>query len=1274
MRNPEEERRDAVYASFVDCGLSDRQVEMATKYVNGEAAVCDLGITQKLPFKNGNGLLPIAENVTKIADRLERHKEYEMGGRYIEILYQIFGANMYGAYGQIQEGRKFVPAKTRIALEATQAVRYHNLGYDTYKRLLAISSDRDILRAAMEYTDKSAGGTDFLILTAMFYGGPKDEHWDGKPIWAAKPNAAEKKPAENLTVENAFRGLLGSLFGNSVSKAPAGNASSGQAAVQSSVSMEENAYTRKYPQEFKRYEEMFPEVLEMLFYGGIPANVKAAMQSFLREKDLRKPIPTEILSFTANAAKGILPREGGFFMSYAAVNYRLSPVIFQFLRIFLSGDLSQKGLQYIYYSTPKNNMEQEIRRWRADFQVNDVIFITLLSSRWTHQNSSMQLDKAISDKLLAEMTKENPDAFVQAIRQADSNTGKLLVEAAKRSGNNAFIQEELQPLLKSDQGATQQKIMDQIVPQNDRGLVVDVTSYLKGEKGIDVVLPWESALARTGNYYQNHSGVLINYAAVYGQDVFYDRCIAFLALRQSESSVLGFCGKTSYGFEVPYFQKLMESIENGRLPVRNRLIICSLIYESYRGTKEDKWKALDQYFSKVLKERRAETIDAFQNGSVTGRLLGIELLGRDANAYKAELMSFLGESAKQVKEALVKVYGAHPEWMDDFLQILKTSKKGAERELAAAVLAKYPDILSHREELNAVIEQEKSKKVIDLLREILQGNEGKETGVEGMAAESLTPENFVRECHKGGKKRGLAWIYDNETMPVVHFKTDETGGSTDNGADAAQPAENSGSADTASEEYLQAVLLAYSGMPTPGINKTVHILTDCLDQAELAAYVDVVYEKFLQQGAEPKKKWVLYAAAIHGGVKMVPKLLHQISEWAENSRGAIASEAVKALALNDSPTALLIVDGMARKYKHKQVRKAAQDAMTFAAQQLGLTVEELADRIVPDLGFDERMERHFDYGARSFTVRISPDLDIEVKDETGKKLKSLPAVGKNDDEEKASAALEEFKELKKLMKTTVKTQATRLDLAMSLDRKWTAENWKKLFVKNPLMHQFAISLIWGNYRDGKLMQTFRYLEDGTFNTVEEEEYELPEDGMIGLVHPIELEKETIDAWKEQLSDYEITQSVEQLDRPVFTLTEEEKESKTLERFGGKILNGLSLSGKMTGQGWSKGSPQDAGVYFSFYRKDAEAGYGAELHFSGSYIGDENDEVTVYEAAFYTAEDAEKYVGASYGRIPKGDKELRLGAISERYMSEIIYQLTKATASSQETDEKWRKTR
>ncbi len=91
----------------------------------------------------------------------------------------------------------------------------------------------------------------------------------------------------------------------------------------------------------------------------------------------------------------------------------------------------------------------------------------------------------------------------------------------------------------------------------------------------------------------------------------------------------------------------------------------------------------------------------------------------------------------------------------------------------------------------------------------------------------------------------------------------------------------------------------------------------------------------------------------------------------------MACEAVNALALSPVSEALLKVDGIASKFKFRQVKAAAAKALEFAAGQLGITREELSDRIVPDLGFNERMERVFDYGARSFTVSITPELEIQ---------------------------------------------------------------------------------------------------------------------------------------------------------------------------------------------------------------------------------------------------------------------------------------------------------
>ena len=98
--------------------------------------------------------------------------------------------------------------------------------------------------------------------------------------------------------------------------------------------------------------------------------------------------------------------------------------------------------------------------------------------------------------------------------------------------------------------------------------------------------------------------------------------------------------------------------------------------------------------------------------------------------------------------------------------------------------------------------------------------------------------------------------------------------------------------------------------------------------------------------------------------------------------------------------------------------------------------------------------------------------------------------------------------------------------------------------------------------------------------------------------------------------------------------------------------------------------QDAGGFYTYYREDPEVGIGVELHFSGTYVGMMGEDVTIYDVRFYKAGSVERgsYV---YDEADK-EKAYLLKDIPARYFSEIVLQLTKATASSQSRDEDWRK--
>lgn len=686
--------------------------------------------------------------------------------------------------------------------------------------------------------------------------------------------------------------------------------------------------------------------------------------------------------------------------------------------------------------------------------------------------------------------------------------------------------------------------------------------------------------------------ILCTYKKMAGWDEFACRFIIFSSL-----TCMGYGTFTSFtSYTLPAEEKRnMDAFVNalivGELPTRDCITVLTSLYDNWYQDNAEKLieEAIQEHF--VTPVALDILADVAQNGSSATRILaikGLDALSADhvcAEGARRALTACAGDTSKQVQELLAERYIRHPDWEQDYLDML-SSKKTAVRSLAVRILAGI-DTEKYRSTLEGALAVEKNAKVTDQITALL--------GVPvATGADGRTPEDLVSQLLKGGKKRKVHWLLE-QSLPVVH-RTDE----------AKTPA---------SENQIAALFVAYADLGRIGRSDTATAIATDLDKKDLEALACEVWELWFKAGSQSKTKWVLPFVAVFGGATMTSKLIRAINDWPQNARGAIACDAVTALSVSPDPAALVTVDSISRKFKFRQVKAAAATALENAAKELGITTEELADRIVPSLDFAPDGTRIFDYGPRKFIVRLTPSLELAVNTDAGKAVKAMPAPGKTDDAEKAAAAYETYKALKKQIKTTVTAQHARLELALSAQRCWDTDAWRKLFVENPIMHQFAISLIWGVYENGELKETFRYMEDGSFNTADEEEYSLPDGANIGLVHPIELNEDTLNTWKQQLEDYEITQSIQQLSRPVFRLPAEQAQAPSLETAAGRILSALSLSGKLQGMGW--------------YR--------------GSYCYD----------------------------VPQKEHIILLGQVPARYYSEIVWQLERATASAAETAPDWR---
>lgn len=902
----------------------------------------------------------------------------------------------------------------------------------------------------------------------------------------------------------------------------------------------------------------------------------------------------------------------------AYMNYVLSPKLHAMVA-FCAAANAEETLNILEKADLRNELRFQSGNFDKMFQIPAHCLISW-AARHNHKH------------ILTVQFQENRQIFLEVYHKEDFDASNVMLAVIKTQDSRLY-----QDIKEDNQSGQQDKMIQCLLPQDPQAAVL-IKDYLRGNIPAGSLYPQE-ALLRANSYYSSGRArsIINSYLSIYPKDEFVRRCQVLMVIQENAYFFTQNMRSVKDGQKV--CQELFSDLEKEGVDMLHQLkaviLIDQYLYE--QKAKNEFENTVIAIFEAYLQDKQEEVLWAFQKSEALGRCFGLKVMERHAETYQQEILSFAQDSAKMVREQLLTILQKHSEWEEAIFQLLQ-SKKASEREMAVKVLLHWNQP-TYQEMLQRALDIEKNGKVRKLLEDAFDMTTDNIPG-------ERSQEEVVKELHKGGKKRGLAWAYETPFSKVYKKNGEE--------------------ADT---EYLQALLLCYSSLGTPGFSKDAMFLAEPLEETDLALYMNELFDKWLDGGAESKKKWVLYAASIHGGGEMVKRLQQQIQQWPQHSRGAIAAEAVQALALSPAPQALLTVDSIARKFKFKQVKAAASKALEFAAAQLNLTREELADKIVPSLGFDENMERKFDYGSRSFTITITPALEIEIFGEDGKRLKNMPAPGKKDDEKKAAAAYSEFKLMKKQMKDTVASQRQRLEQALSTERLWTIDAWKELFVKNPVMHQFAIGLIWGIYEERTLKQTFRYMEDGSFNTEEEEELLLPVQGKIGLVHPIELTDDTRQAWVEQLADYEVLQPFEQLSRPIYYVTEEEKDQKCLERFGGCLINDLSLSGKLQSMGWYHGSVEDAGVFFTFYREDSELGLGVELRFSGTYIGGENTEITVYDASFYDASTVPR--GSYVYDWTNEEKSYALGKIPPRYFSEVVLQLTRALATSQERNENWK---
>jgi Domain of unknown function (DUF4132) len=438
-------------------------------------------------------------------------------------------------------------------------------------------------------------------------------------------------------------------------------------------------------------------------------------------------------------------------------------------------------------------------------------------------------------------------------------------------------------------------------------------------------------------------------------------------------------------------------------------------------------------------------------------------------------------------------------------------------------------------------------------------------------------------------------------------------------------------------EFLTMLCLTSREQPYAGIS----CLKPHLAESSCEEFCWELFQAWLRAGAKTQDAWCFESLAHYGGDETARRLTPLVRKWPGESAHQRAVLGLEVLGQIGTDVALMNLHGISQKLPFKALKQKAKEKIIEIARKRGLTTDELADRLVPDLGLEPSGHLLLDYGPRQFEVRFSEQLRPTVWND-GKLVKNLPKPAKSDDPEKASSAQKRWKALKRDVKQVAKGQVLRLERAMTLQRRWTYGDFRTFLVDAPLVFHLTRRLIWGVYQDEALICCFRVAEDRTLASVDDNEFHVDPICQVGIPHPLEMEPEELQAWQTVWEDYELLQPFSQLSRPVFGESSDEVRARSLQRFYGKERPFSKLLG-LEERGWERGEVYDSGVVVHMEKRLPEGRI--DLHMEpGLYLGDirSSGDQTILEATFH--------------RNREQDERLPLSRLSAISWSELMVDL------------------
>lgn len=391
-------------------------------------------------------------------------------------------------------------------------------------------------------------------------------------------------------------------------------------------------------------------------------------------------------------------------------------------------------------------------------------------------------------------------------------------------------------------------------------------------------------------------------------------------------------------------------------------------------------------------------------------------------------------------------------------------------------------------------------------------------------------------------------------------------------------------------DVLMCVLLSRIDMPYAGLLELQRELTP----DSFAAFARALFKWWLDKDGPVKERWALEIQGLLGDNQTVAVLNRALLAWRQALNRVRAYDALNLIAQIGSDLALMRLTAWAEHPRYNDLATRARKLLADVAEARGLSLEELADRTVPDLGLDANGTLQLDFGPRQFEVRLDNRLQPQLLDGSGRPLKSLPSANSKDDLALAKLAKAQFADFRKQAKTIASVQIKRFELAMVGRRRWSLSDARTLIFDHPVLRILAGTLVWGVYREECLSDAFCLSDDYSLSDRHDQPLQFGTDAQVGVLHPLDADAALLADFAQRFTDYEVLQPFMQLGREVFRLEPGLATAHTLPQWHGRQLGGGSVLG-LEQRGWNRRVGD--GGYVNHFAKPLSGGREVTLYLS-----------------------------------------------------------------------------